>query len=330
MKRILAILAILLLAVCAAAAFSFYQPYARFGRNTFVQLDRGSGTVEIGRTLAQAGVVRYAWQFWTERALNPSAKIQAGEYQFTRPATAAEVFDRLARGDVYYFPFTVPEGSNMFEIAGALEASGVMPAADFLQAASDPAPIRDLAPSAKSLEGFLFPSTYRLTHSTTAAELCRMMTSEFRKEWKKAAAGSSADPRRTVTLASLVEKETGIPAERPLVAGVFENRLKQGMLLQCDPTAIYAALLENRYRNVIHRSDLASQNAYNTYQHAGLPPGPIANPGLDSINAALHPAETKFLYFVAKPDGHGHQFSTTLAAHHNAVHQYRKKARKTI
>jgi UPF0755 protein len=230
---------------------------------------------------------------------------------------------------VYYFEFTVPEGSNMFDIANALEASGAMPAPEFLAAASDPELIRDLVPNVRTLEGFLFPSTYRLTHSTTAVELCRMMTAQFRKEWKKIAAGSNADAQQTVTLASLVEKETGVPAERPLVAGVFENRLKDGMLLQCDPTTIYAALLENRYRSAIHRSDLASRNDYNTYQHAGLPPGPIANPGVDSIKAALHPAETKYLYFVARPDGNGHQFSTTLAAHENAVHHYRKKARKT-
>jgi UPF0755 protein len=204
-----------------------------------------------------------------------------------------------------------------------------MPAADFLRAATDPAMIRDLAPSAPTLEGFLFPSTYRLTHSTTAFDLCRMMTDQFRKQWKKIAASSNVDPQRTVTLASLVEKETGVAGERPLIAGVFVNRLNTGMMLQCDPTTIYAALLENRYRNVIHRSDLASQNEYNTYQHAGLPPGPISNPGAGSLEAALHPAQTEYLYFVARPEGGGHQFSTTLAAHENAVHQYRKKARKT-
>jgi UPF0755 protein len=328
MKRILAAFAILASAAIGAAAFLFRTPYGRFGSETFVELEHGASTVQIGRTLAQAGVIRYAWQLWAERALHSSSKIQAGEYRFSRPATVSEVFDRLASGDVYYFDFTVPEGSNMFDIANALESSGVMPASEFLAAASDPEMVRDLAPNARTLEGFLFPSTYRLTHSTTGSNLCRMMTAQFRREWKRIAAGSNADPRRTVTLASLVEKETGVAAERPLVASVFENRLKDGMLLQCDPTTIYAALLENRYRNAIRRSDLASRNEYNTYQHAGLPPGPIANPGVDSIEAALHPAETKYLYFVARPDGSGHRFSTTLAAHEHAVHQYRKKTRK--
>jgi len=328
-KQILIAAGLALLILGAAAWYLFREPFAGFQQETFVQIERGAGTVEIGRTLARAGVIRFPWQLWAERALNPSEKIQAGEYRFNKAATVTEVFGRLARGDVYYFDFTVVEGSNMFDIASSLDSSGVMPAADFLRAASDPGLIHDLAPSAKTLEGFLFPSTYRLSHSITAPELCRMMTDQFRKHWKKLSSGATADAERSVTLASLVEKETGISVERPLVAGVFENRLKKGMMLQCDPTTIYAALLENRYRNVIHKSDLASRNEYNTYQHAGLPPGPIANPGVESLEAALHPADTDYLYFVAKPGGGGHRFSTTLAGHENAVQQYRKKGRKT-
>jgi UPF0755 protein len=320
MRRVL----ILVLLVAAASGLIFLERYDGFQGETFVRVEHGASTIEIGRTLAQSGVIRFAWEFWMERALHPSATIQAGEYRFNTPATAGEVFHRLARGDIYYFEFTVIEGSNMFDIANALEAAGVMPAADFLHAASDPKMIQDLAPQAKTLEGYLFPSTYRLAHSTTPLELCRLMTEQFRKQWKKLSGGAASDPHPVVTLASLVEKETGVPAERALVAGVFENRLKKGMLLQCDPTTIYAALLDNRYRNAIHRSDLASQNGYNTYTHAGLPPGPIANPGAEAIAAALHPAATDYLYFVAKPGGGGHQFSTTLAEHGNAVKRYRK------
>ena len=157
------------------------------------------------------------------------------------------------------------------------------------------------------------------------------MTDQFRKQWKKLAAGNSSDVHQAVTLASLVEKETGITAERPLIAGVFINRLNIGMRLGCDPTTIYAALLDHHPRNEIHKSDLASDNPYNTYQHDGLPPGPITNPGADAIAAALAPADTEYLYFVAKPDGAGHQFSTSLAEHDKAVKEYRratKKARK--
>jgi UPF0755 protein len=314
--------------VCAllagVAALSVFVPYRGFQGETFVQLDRGAHSAAIARTLSQAGVIRYAWQFWILRVMNPTVRLQAGEYRFQRLATPGEVFGRIARGDVYYLEFTVPEGSNIFEIAQSLEAAGAMSAEDFLRAAADPSPIQDLDPQAKTLEGYLFPATYRLGHSTKAAELCKQMTDQFRRQWKKLAAAQTVDVHHMVTLASLVEKETGVPAERPLVAGVFTNRLHKGMLLECDPTTIYAALLEGRYRGAIRRSDLASPNAYNTYQNAGLPPGPIANPGSDTIAAALNPAETDYLYFVAKPSGGGHRFSANLAAHQKAVREYRR------
>lgn len=322
------------LAAACAAALSLRIPYREFPGDVFLQIHHGAGTVEIGRALAQAGVIRTPWQFWAERALHRGEKIQAGEYRFYEAATPDAVFSRLARGDVYYFEFTVKEGSNIFDIAQSLGDAGVMPAADFLAAAANPALIRDLAPQAPSLEGYLFPSTYRLSHSTTAAELCRQMTDQFRKQWRRLtekdrASASNYDVHSTVTLASLVEKETGVAAERALVAGVFANRLDRGMKLDCDPTTIYAALLEHRFRNVIHKSDLASRNPYNTYQHAGLPPGPIANPGADALEAALHPAETDYLFFVAKAEGGGHNFSSTLAGHEKATQAYRKKSRKS-
>jgi len=147
-----------------------------------------------------------------------------------------------------------------------------------------------------------------------------MMTEEFHKRWRALPGSAGADMQRTVTMASLIEKETGTTSERALVASVFENRLRLNMPLQCDPTTVYAALLENRYRGAIHKSDLASTNPYNTYAHAGLPPGPIANPGLQSLEAALHPASSDYLYFVANPRAPGsHHFSATLAEHEKAV-----------
>ena len=326
MRKLIGIV-LILVAAAAAGLYLLASPYAGFQKETFVTIEHGTGTLDIGRALAQAGVIRYPWELWLERAVHPGSKLQAGEYRFAHPATAGEVYSRIARGDIFYFEVTIPEGSNMFDIARIVEEAGAMPSADFLKAAADATPIRDLDPNAPSLEGYLFPSTYRLTHSTTPAEFARQMTSQFRKHWKQL--GAQTDAHQTVTLASLVEKETGVASERPLVAGVFENRLKKNMMLQCDPTTIYAALLENRYRDAIHKSDLASENAYNTYKHAGLPPGPIANPGADAIAAALHPAETNFLYFVAKPEGGGHNFSTDLASHERATQAYRKKARKT-
>ena len=315
----------------AFLAWSLATPYRGFGDETFVQLPRGAGSVGIAQALERAGVIRFSWTVLMERALHRSEKLQAGEYRFAKAASVGEVIGRIARGDIYYFDFTAPEGSNMFDIARLLEEKGVMTSAEFLDAASDTAPIRDLAPQAQTLEGFLFPSTYRMTHSTTAPQLAKMMTDQFRKEWARltsenataAEQGTAADPQRAVTLASLVEKETGVAEERGLVASVFTNRLEKGMRLECDPTTIYAALLENRYRGKIHKSDLASGNPYNTYQNAGLPPGPIANPGTASLKAALAPAETKFLYFVAKPEGGSHRFSATLAEHAKAVQAYR-------
>ncbi|HLH43645.1 MAG TPA: endolytic transglycosylase MltG [Bryobacteraceae bacterium] len=311
---------ILLAAVAGAAVASLWAPYQGFRGETFVELDRGAGTLALGRALQRAGVIRYAWQFWLERAFRSSAKLTAGEYRFAGPASVHAIFDRIARGDIFYIELRVPEGSNMFDVAKLVEASGRISADEFLRAASDPTPIRDIDPQARTLEGYLFPATYRLSHLTTAGELCRMMTAQFRKQWKRLGGGA---PHFVVTLASMVEKETGIAQERPLVAGVFTNRLTRGMHLECDPTTIYAALLEERYRGAIHRSDLDSDNPYNTYRNPGLPPGPIANPGAEALEAALHPATTKYLYFVAKRSGEGHWFSSTLADHEKAVQAYR-------
>jgi UPF0755 protein len=311
----------LVVGVLAGAPLSLGLPYRGFQGEAFVKFERGSGTPAMARALQDAGVIRHAWQFWLERAMNPGVKLVAGEYRFADAASVREVFDRVSRGDVYYFDFNVPEGSNIFDIARLAEAAGVAPAQEFLEAAGNPALVKDLDPAAKTLEGYLFPATYRLSHSTTAAELCRMMTARFRLAWKKL--GGEANPHDVVTLASLVEKETGLAEERPLIAGVFANRLKLRMALDCDPTTIYAALLDNRYRGAIHKSDLKSRNPYNTYENAGLPPGPIANPGAEALAAALMPAETDYLYFVAKPGGGGHQFSKSLAEHDKAVSAYR-------
>jgi UPF0755 protein len=260
------------------------------------------------------------------RALNPGKRPQAGEYQFARADTPSNILNRIARGDVFYYELVVPEGSNMFDIAASLSRFDFLKASDFLRAARNPSLIHDLAPEAPTLEGFLFPATYRITRAATVQQLCAMMTSQFRKEWRELQRSAQNKPvNGIVTLASLVEKETGRPEDRPIVASVYENRLRKGMALDCDPTTIYAALLDGRFRGAIYRSDLASDNAYNTYRHAGLPPGPIANPGLASLQAALMPAETDYLYFVAKPGGSGgHQFSETIAQHNVAVQKYRR------
>ncbi len=338
MRRFLSVIATLtLLAVLLAAAIGGYWllgPYQAPRAETFVQIEHGMSSRSIAKQLADQGVVRSPWAFLAVRLLHPTATLQAGEYRFESPKTPWQIFSAIRRGEIFYEEFTVPEGSNMFDIAGLLRNADTVNAEEFLKAAAQPDFIRDLDPQAPTLEGYLFPSTYRVTHHTTARQLCHLMTLEFRKQWS-ALNGSSpngsaqqADTHRIVTLASLIEKETAVQSERPLIAAVFLNRIKSGMPLQCDPTTVYAALLENRYRGVIHRSDLASTNPYNTYSHAGLPPGPITNPGLASLKGALHPADTTFLYFVAKPDGSGsHHFSSTLDEHEKAVQLYRESGR---
>lgn len=312
-------------AIAAGAAYlSLKATYQGFHEPVIVDFPKGTSAQAMAETLAENGVIRYSWQFLFARALHRSRLLQAGEYRFASSDTPSNIFDRIARGDVFFYELVIPEGSNMFDIAASISRFDFLKPAQFLHLARDPALIRDLAPGAPTLEGYLFPSTYRITRATTEQQLCVMMTGEFRKHWR-AFQPRGATANNTVTLASLVEKETAVPEERPIVASVYENRLNKGMALDCDPTTIYAALLEERYRGAIYRSDLNSNNGYNTYKHAGLPPGPIANPGLESLKAALAPAQTDYLYFVAKPDGSGgHQFSTTMEQHNVAVQKYRR------
>ena len=324
------IIVIALAAVVCWAGYWYLGPYQSGAPETFVDIEHGMSSRQIAEVLADRGVVRSPWAFLAVRLLHPQAPLQAGEYRFSGEQTPAEVFDKIRKGEIFFQYLTVPEGSNMFDIANLLGAqmTSIQPG-DFLRAAADSQMIHDLDPQAPTLEGYLFPSTYQMTHRTTARQLCRMMTDEFRRQWRAlAGSGEVTDVHRIVTLASLVEKESALPQERPEVASVFVNRLRLSMPLQCDPTTVYAALLENRYRGEIHRSDLASKNLYNTYTHAGLPPGPIANPGVGSLQAALHPAGTDFLYFVAKPGGSGsHHFSATLGEHDKAVEAYRRGVR---
>jgi UPF0755 protein len=327
--RFFLLFAVVLMVGAAALYISLMRPYQGFSDPVMIEFPKGTSSSALATKLADEGVLRFRWQFLLARALRPNARLLAGEYQFRGPASVWTVFDRIARGDVFFYELTVPEGSNIFDIAQNLEELGIVKAADFLREARNPSLIRDLAPKAPTLEGYLFPSTYRLTRSTTAPQVCLMMTGLFRKKWQEIAQPSSAAPvNETVTLASMIEKETAVPEERPLVASVYDNRLHLGMALDCDPTTIYAAMLEQRYRGVIHKSDLSSANEYNTYRHPGLPPGPIANPGLASLKAAMVPASSNYLYFVAKPDGSGgHHFSSSIAEHDRAVAEYRRGLR---
>lgn len=264
--------------------------------------------------------------------------LKAGEYRFDHPARLAEVYGRLQRGDVYTLSLTIPEGANIFDIAQRVEEAKLGTRAAFLKVAmSDVALVRDIDPGAHSLEGYLFPDTYRFPKSAKPEQMVAAMVKQFRHSEAEAGLlrmygmppGSHADltaVHRVVTMASLIERESPIATERPLVASVFVNRLAKGMPLDTDPSVIYAALLQGRYRGAIFQSDLAADSPYNTYKHVGLPPGPICNPGLTSLRAAMSPAHTDYLYFVAAsadPSGHS-RFSATLAEHAQEVQVYRR------
>lgn len=296
------------------------------GAGQFIDIPPGTGTAAIGRRLAGAGIVRDEFTFrvalwWSGRA----RALQAGEYRFDRPLAAVDVVDRLARGDVYTRRITFPEGLTIQEMARLYGAREFGTAADFVEAAADASLIRDLDPAAADLEGYLFPDTYALPRATPARRLVTLMVDRFRATYddtlRRQALEQGLTTRQVVTLAALVEKETGRADERPLVAAVYRNRLKLGMGLQADPTVVYALEKAGRYNGNIRRQDLAIDSPYNTYRHAGLPPGPIAAPGRASLEAALLPARVSYLYFVSRNDG-SHVFATTLAEHNRNVRQF--------
>jgi UPF0755 protein len=284
----------------------------------------GSSSSSIAATLQRAGVVRSRLAFELLHLAMPKKKLKAGEYRFARAANGLEVFNRIARGDVLVRTVVVPEGYNMFEIAAAIEDAGLGKQTDFLAVANhDTALIHSIDPQAKSLEGYLFPDTYQFSRTMTMHDMAAAMVKRFQREAQ--ALGLQQDTHRLVTLASIVEKETAAPDERPEVASVYSNRLARNMALAADPTVVYAALLTGSYRGAIYQSDLQSDSPYNTYRFPGLPPGPIANPGAASLRAAMQPAQTTYLFFVAAGDGTGrHRFSADFEHHERNVLAYRK------
>jgi UPF0755 protein len=322
---------LLLLVVAALAAWAIYAPIGPAAGTsdeaaTYVDIAPGTGTESIAAQLQEAGVLRSRFVFDLLRAVK-GGKLIAGEYRFNQPATASEVYARMVGGDVYSIPVTIPEGYNIFEIAQAVESAGLGQREAFLAAErSQTSLIADLSPQASSLEGYLFPDTYRFSRHATPEQMVRAMVRRFRQvavQLGLTPDGSGNEIARTVILASLVEKEVSREGERALVAGVFANRLAEGIPLATDPSVIYAALLEGRYRGAIYASDLQSPSPYNTYRRAGLPPGPISNPGVAALKAALAPARTDFLYFVADAAGQS-RFSATLKEHAQQVQSYRR------
>jgi UPF0755 protein len=303
-------------------------------QETFVMLRPGYSTHRIAAELKSAGIIRSQRAFILWHYLHRSRSLKAGEYRFEKSRSIIDVQNRLARGDVYFRTVVVPEGYTMFDIARAIEAAGLGPAEDFVKAAqSDTALIADLDPNAHSLEGYLFPETYQFSRMMNMQEMAAAMTKQFRQVAnqiglisKSDSPGPGHDLHSDVIMASIIEKETAVADERPLVASVYYNRLQKNIALDADPSIIYAELLAGSYTGALHHDDMRFDSPYNTYTHPGLPPGPIANPGKSALEAAMHPAQSDYYYFVADAAGH-HRFARTIEEHNKNVDAYRRAMR---
>jgi UPF0755 protein len=351
MRRLVIIFVLLIGLAAVAGAWlrqELAQPYRGYSETqVFVDIPRGTPRWEIASLLKDNGVIRSRVAFSLLSKWHRRSVLQAGEYRFDHPMTPGQVFAQIAGGHIFVHTVVVPEGWNMFDIANELEKQGLCRREDFLKVANDPALVHDIAPGARNLEGFLFPATYAFSKHITPEEMAETMVRHFREEWgqlkvdgqpKTSGASPAAkpssirgkleapqplSPSEVVTLASLIERETPQAKERPVVASVFYNRLRIGVPLQCDPTVQYALDLSGKSARDVTPEDLRVASPYNTYLHRGLPPGPIANPGDASLRAALLPARTRYLYFVANDSG-GHFFSETLAEHNRNVARYRR------
>jgi peptidoglycan lytic transglycosylase G len=325
---------IFILVIGAVGIFIWSQlnePYRKFSEDKLlVAIPSGTSLDSASRLLTTKGVLKHPWLlkalFYYNRT---QAKMKAGEYVFDRAMTPYQVYEKLLRGEQQYLVLTVPEGTNTFDLPAILAKEGIKPS-DVQAAMKSPsviAQLQSIDPGIQGCEGFLFPETYFLTKTDNAEKILVTMIGQFKKRFlpqlKTRAKELGMSVVDIVTLASLIEKETGQGSERRLISGVFHNRLKQSMLLQCDPTVIYALRLSNEYKGFITRADLQKSSPYNTYVSPGLPPGPICNPGEAAIQAAMNPETTDKLYFVSKNDG-THYFSATLQEHNRAVQQYQR------
>jgi len=333
MRRVAASAAILAVVGLAVMGRELYTPYAGYTGSQVLVIAPHMHAPAIARLLVERGVLRHRWPFliWY-RLRRPRHTLKAGEYVFDRPLTPLEVYRKLEHGDVYFHSVVVPEGSDRFEIARIVQQQLGMTPEEFLRVTQQADLVHDFDDKSPTLEGYLFPDTYRFPRGVSAAAVATAMLSRFRRvldsDLGREVRQSPHGLHEVMTLASLIEKETSDPAERSLIAGVFARRLKQRWPLQCDPTVVYAARLNHRFiggsPGPITRRDLKFDSGYNTYRHAGLPPGPICNPGEASIRAAINPASGKFLYFVSNNHG-GHLFARTLAEHQRNVARYRRQ-----
>lgn len=338
--RVLGLLTLLALAVAAAAAWygwnryqrALVEPWAAFsGEGITVDITSGTSATAILVQLEREGVLADAEvaRLYLTRVLH-DPPLLAGEYRFERPASGREVLDRLIRGDVLLHRVTLVEGLSLEEAAAALAEAGFGDHGKLLAAMRSPAAIADLDPEAEDLEGYLFPNTYSFAKGASEREVVERLVATFRARWanevapRAEAAGHGRSVRETVILASIVEKEARLPAERGVIAGVYHNRLQRGIGLYADPTVIYGLKRLGRWEGRIRKIDLQTETPWNTYKIRGLPPTPIASPGLASLLAAAEPADVPYLYFVSRNDG-SHVFTRTLAEHNREVDRWQRR-----
>jgi UPF0755 protein len=291
-----------------------------------VDIPPGTPLTEVSHILHLNHLIGPEWFFTLlGRVQRVDRKIIPGEYELHAGMRPTELLKKLVKGEVYQHALTIPEGYNVVQIADILAQKNLARKQDILRLNREPAFIRSLNVQAPTLEGYLFPDTYQFSRYTPPESIIRTFVNRFHDvvtpDLKDRGTIMGMSLQEVLTLASVIEKETGLAAERPLVSGVFHNRLQRGIPLQSDPTVIYA--LESFDGN-IRKADLSVNSPYNTYKVRGLPPGPIANPGLAAIHATLYPTQTDFVYFVARNDG-SHQFSVTLEEHNKAVNQYQRQ-----
>jgi UPF0755 protein len=333
-KRLLLALALLglvaLSAIAGLVAYHWATPFRGYSEPArYVMVAPGSSGREILVELTRQGVIRHPLPGRLYLRWRGDPPLMAGEYRFEGVQTMTEALDKVIRGDVLLHAVTIVEGLTLEETAQHLAESGFGDLERFLDAMADPAPIRDLDEEAENLEGYLFPDTYAFVRGTSEQRMVAAMVENFRRRVQQEivpllAADGDRSLRDLVTLASIVEKEARLDSERPLIAGVFHNRLQRGIALYADPTVVFALKQEGRWEGRIRRADLAIDSPYNTYRYAGLPPGPIASPGLASLEAAADPADVPYLYFVSRNDG-SHVFSTTLAEHNRNVERWQRQ-----
>jgi UPF0755 protein len=301
-------------------------PVSDIDRNVIIQIRSGQSFRDTARQLTDSGLLHNSIKFrLLARIRRLDTKIQAGEYSLSFRITPNELLDNLSTGKTILYSVTIPEGYNVYQIGNLLENNEIMDSEVFVAAVLSYERARKAGIEGNSFEGYLFPDTYRFPKVIDADTVIKAMITRFREvfmpEWEKRSDSIRFSLHEAVTLASIVEKETGDPSERPLIAAVFLNRLKRGIRLESDPTVIYG--IED-FNGNLTRKDLATYTPYNTYRIKGLPPGPISNPGLDSLKSILNPEDKPYLYFVSKNNG-THHFSRTIKEHNRAVRRYQKK-----